>query len=118
MGGAINFRGIDKELKWRKIFGATVAGRIRNIYSTKDYVLIGYSAAHLGAWSGGRIKLSFEEDTPSSTLTHKDIKLFDFKNYNITNLAHASNGDMRLLESGHLDYRSEIMYKTLELIKY
>ena len=42
MGGAINFEGIGKELKWMKIFGQTVAGRIANIYSTKDYILLGY----------------------------------------------------------------------------
>jgi len=26
MGGAINFSGIGKEQKWRKIFGNTIAG--------------------------------------------------------------------------------------------
>ena len=48
MGGAINFVGVGKEQKWRKIFGESVAGKIRNVYSTKDYILLGYSYSHGG----------------------------------------------------------------------
>jgi len=60
MGGAINFSGVGKELKWRTILGSTITGKIRNIYSTKDYVLLGYSYSHGGKHSAGRNKLAFE----------------------------------------------------------
>lgn len=117
MGGAINFDGLGKEKKWRKIFGTTIAGSIRNIYSTKDYVLLGYSLSHMGKNSAGRNRLNFEEEK-SLILSYRDDKLMQFKNYNITHLSSASNGKMEALDSGHLDYRGDIMSKVFTLIQY
>lgn len=113
MGGAINFEGIGKEQKWRRIFGQTVAGHIRNVYSTKDYILLGYSISHSGKASGGRNRLQFEEKAACEVLCHEDTQLFNFKNLNITNLAQATNGKVEAFDSGHLDYRGQIMFKVM-----
>lgn len=118
MGGAINFDGIGKELKWRRIFGQTVAGSLRNIYSTKDYVLLGYSISHSGKASGGRNHLEFEEKKACEVLCYPSTKLFNFKNLNISNLAFVTNGKVENFDSGHLTYRGEIMYKVLEILSY
>ena len=60
MGGAINFSGLEKERKWHQIFNQTISGQLRNIYSTNDYVLLGYSLTHDGKQSAGRNQLNFE----------------------------------------------------------
>lgn len=59
MGGAINFSGIEKERKWLRILSQTVPGQIRNVYSTKDYILLGYSLTHDCKGSAGRNHISF-----------------------------------------------------------
>ena len=72
MGGAINFEGIGKEQKWRRIFAQTVAGNIRNVFSRKDYILLGYSISHSGKASGGRSRLPFEEKAACEVLCHEE----------------------------------------------
>ena len=118
MGGAINFEGIGKEQKWRKIFSQTVAGNLRNVFSSKDYVLIGYSMSHQGKASGGRSKLQFEEEGECKVLCHPESQLMNFKNLDITNLAFVTNGKVQEFESGHLDYIGAVMYKTLQILAY
>ena len=45
-------------------------------------------------------------------------EILDFKNFNITYYAEAlDNGQIKDLESGHLDYRGDIMGKVLQLIE-
>ena len=121
MGGAINFSGLDKEQKWRKIFGQSVSGKIRNIFSTKDYILLGYSLTHNGKDSAGRNPLNFEQEFNNQTKLKTNAvysnEILDFKNFNITYYAEAlDHGELKDLESGHLDYRGDIMGKVLQLI--
>jgi hypothetical protein len=118
MGGAVNFSGLGKEQKWRLIFGQTIPGSLCNIFSEKDYILIGYQIAHLGKKAGGRTKLPFEEQEEQKKALHEISVLPNFKNFDITNIAYASDGSMESFDTGHLDYRSEIMFGMLELIKF
>jgi len=95
MGGAINFTGLGKEQKWRKIFGETVAAHIKNIYSQKDYVLYCYSMTHDGKDTAGRHHLNFEDemnkmyyDKLTAVYSHE---ILDFKNRNVTLIVDACN---------------------------
>ena len=115
MGGAINFVGVGKEQKWRKIFGESVSGQIRNVYSTKDYILLGYSYSHGGKQTAGRNHLDFEQ-APASAV-HPMTSL-DFTNYNVTNLADVTNGGITAIDSGHLNYRGILMGRLLMMVSF
>jgi len=115
MGGAINFGSIGAEKKWKKIFGETVPGRMRNVYSKKDYILLGYSTAHNGREAAGRHHLDFEQPAPSAV--HPSTRL-DFKNFNVTNLADVTNGGITPLDSGHLNYRGTLMARLLLMVSF
>ena len=90
LGGAINFNGIEKEKKWYKIFQKTVSGKIRNIFSKKDQVLLGYSFTHKGKSAAGRNQIPFE--TFGKILTLIEPNLLNFKNLEITFLADSHDG--------------------------
>lgn len=116
MGGAINFSGLGKEQKWRKIMGETIAANIRNIYSQKDYVLYGYSATHDGKQTAGRNHLNFEDEM--TRMQYEKLtavyqpELLNFKNRNMTLIGEAKNKkQIECMESGHLEYRGPIMNK-------
>ena len=114
MGGAITFEGLEKEKKWNKVFSETISGKISNVYSTKDYVLLGFSYSKSGSSSAGRNRLNFEAKT--DLLVHSDTLLSNFKNYNITNFADVQNGGIVQMDAGHLDYRGEILAKVMEML--
>jgi len=122
MGGAINFSGLGKEQKWRKILGETVAAHIRNVYSQKDYVLYGYSATHDGKQTAGRNHLNFEDEM--NKMQYEKLtavytqEILNFKNRNITLIADARNKkEVVPMSSGHLEYRGPIMNKIQNLLE-
>ena len=90
LGGAINFNGFEKEKKWYLIFQKSVSGKVRNIYSKKDQILLGYSITHGGASSAGRNSIPFENFGKIDILL--EPKLLNFKNIEITHLADVSDG--------------------------
>jgi len=113
LGGAINFKGLGKEQKWRKIMGQTIAADIANIFSTKDYILLGYSLTHEGKGSAGRNYLPFEDEI-FKLRAEKEVSIYSceilrFKNRNITRMVDAADaGQLVQNKQGHLNYRSEL----------
>ena len=123
MGGAVNFDGIGKEVKWRKIFGQTVAGQIANVYSTKDYILLGYQLTHDGKKSAGRSELPFEKEKEEviegrKTTIHS-CDVLSFRNINITLMVNAEDeGHLVQKKQGHLNYRKDNMAKILNILSF
>lgn len=123
MGGAINFEGIGKEVKWRKIFGQSVAGQIANVYSTKDYILLGYSLTHDGKKSAGRSELPFEKEMQKLRAERRiaiySCDVLNFKNRNITLMVNAEDeGQLVQKKQGHLNYRKDNMTKILNILNF
>jgi len=121
LGGAINFDGVGKEQKWRKIFGESVAGSIANIFSNKDYILYLYSYLHAGKQAAGRSQLPFEEEM-ILLLHQQEVALYPcetikFRNRDITLMAEASDGaQLNVYATGHMNYHG-LTIKIFELLQ-
>jgi len=86
---------LDKEIKWKKIMGETIAMKIANVYSKKDNILLGYSMTHDGKSAAGRNYLTFEDEhdqiyKKKEAKVH-DVSILDFKNRNITHYNDAAD---------------------------
>ena len=93
------------------------------MFSTKDYVLLGYQLTHDGKKSAGRSELPFEAEREelfaSSMPTIHSCDILNFRNINITLMVNAEDeGHLVQKKQGHLNYRKDNMAKILNLLSF
>ena len=103
MGGSVNFCGIEKEKKWLKIFKESIAGQFRNVYSTKDMILVGYSlTANDYKESSGLKDVKFIKQIEKDSPLCLPEDTMDFKNVNASDFVTLYNdGGMELVSADH-----------------